>query len=89
MDAEGTLAAWEGQRDARRFIDTATRRVKGRVFLGCPSGANQGMPFPFARARAALKGVEPGFRQGCPPLGRRRRCGEQADMARMLPCGAP
>ena len=84
MNAERVLIAAECIGDARWFIDKASAYAKDRVVFGRPIGQNQGIQFPIARAYAATEAADLMVRRAASLFEAGERCGEQANMAKLL-----
>jgi acyl-CoA dehydrogenase len=88
MNSERILVASESLGDARFFIDRAVKYASERVVFGRPIGQNQGVQFPIARAYAEYRGADLMVRTATALLGAGRRCGEEANLARMMAADA-
>lgn len=84
MNAERVLIAAECIGDARWFIDKASAYAKDRIVFGRPIGQNQGIQFPIARAYAATEAADLMVRRAASLFEAGERCGEQANMAKLL-----
>ena len=84
MNAERILIASECIGDARWFIAKASEYAKTRVVFGRPIGQNQGVQFPIAKAYAASEAAALMVREAMRLFDQGRKCGPQANMAKML-----
>jgi alkylation response protein AidB-like acyl-CoA dehydrogenase len=84
MNAERILIASECIGDARWFIAKASEYAKSRVVFGRPIGQNQGIQFPIAKAYAASEAAALMVREAMRLFDAGRKCGPQANMAKML-----
>jgi alkylation response protein AidB-like acyl-CoA dehydrogenase len=84
MNAERILIASECIGDARWFIAKASEYAKTRVVFGRPIGQNQGVQFPIAKAYAASEGAALMVREAMRLFDAGKKCGPQANMAKML-----
>lgn len=84
MNSERILIAAECIGDATWFIDKAVAYSKERVVFGRPIGQNQGVQFPIARAYAQTAAARLMTYQGAALYDRHERCGEEANMAKLL-----
>jgi acyl-CoA dehydrogenase len=84
MNAERILIASECIGDARWFIARATEYARNRVVFGRPIGQNQGIQFPIAKAYAATEAAALMVRAAMRLFDAGRKCGPQANMAKML-----
>jgi len=84
MNAERILIASECIGDARWFIAKASEYAKNRVVFGRPIGQNQGVQFPIAKAYAASEAAALMVREAVRLFDAGRKCGPQANMAKML-----
>jgi acyl-CoA dehydrogenase len=84
MNAERILVASESIGDARYFIDKAVAYSKERVVFGRPIGQNQGIQFPIARSYAEYRGADLMVRTAAALFQAGKRCGEEANLARMM-----
>src|SRR5215471_272306 len=76
FNAERCLLASEAIGDGLFFLDRASEYASRREVFGRPIGANQGVAFPLAQARARFKAATL-FDAGQP-------CGAEANMAKLL-----
>jgi acyl-CoA dehydrogenase len=88
MNAERILVAAESLGDARYFIDRAVKYASERIVFGRPIGQNQGIQFPIARAYAEYRGADLMVRTAAALFAAGRRCGEEANLARMMAADA-
>jgi acyl-CoA dehydrogenase len=84
MNAERILIASECIGDARWFIAKASEYARSRVVFGRPIGQNQGIQFPIAKAYAASEAAALMVREAMRLFDAGRKCGPQANMAKML-----
>jgi alkylation response protein AidB-like acyl-CoA dehydrogenase len=84
MNAERILIASECIGDARWFIAKASEYARNRVVFGRPIGQNQGIQFPIAKAYAASEAAALMVREAMRLFDAGRKCGPQANMAKML-----
>ncbi len=84
MNSERILIAAECVGDATWFIDKAVAYSKQRVVFGRPIGQNQGVQFPIARAYAQTAAARLMTYQGAALYDSHERCGEEANMAKLL-----
>lgn len=84
MNAERILVASESIGDGRFFIQKATSYANERFVFGRPIGQNQGVQFPIARAYAELRAAELMTRAAAALFDAGKRCGEEANMAKLL-----
>jgi acyl-CoA dehydrogenase len=84
MNAERILIASECIGDARWFIAKASEYAKNRVVFGRPIGQNQGVQFPIAKAYAASEAAALMVREATRLFDAARKCGPQANMAKLL-----
>ncbi|MCV0394950.1 MAG: acyl-CoA/acyl-ACP dehydrogenase [Rhizobiaceae bacterium] len=84
MNAERILIAAECIGDAKWFIDKASAYAKDRTVFGRPIGQNQGVQFPIARAYAQMRAAELMVRHAASLFERGEKCGEEANLAKML-----
>src|SRR5919202_2561981 len=88
MNAERILIVAESIGDAKWFIDKAVGYAKDRVVFGRPIGQNQGIQFPIAGAYAQMRAAELMVRQAAALFEAARKCGAEANMAKMLAADA-
>jgi acyl-CoA dehydrogenase len=84
MNAERILIASECIGDTRWFIAKASEYAKNRVVFGRPIGQNQGVQFPIAKAYAASEAAALMVREATRLFDAARKCGPQANMAKLL-----
>ena len=84
MNAERIIAASEMLGDARWFIKTAAKYASERVVFGRPSGKNQRVQFPIARAYTELVAAEMMVRKATALFAAGAPCGEDANIAKLL-----
>jgi acyl-CoA dehydrogenase len=84
MNAERILTASESLGDARYFTERSVTYANERVVFGRPIGQNQGIQFPIARAYAEYRGADLMVRTAAALFAAGRRCGEEANLARMM-----
>ncbi|MGD0051431.1 MAG: acyl-CoA dehydrogenase family protein [Vulcanimicrobiaceae bacterium] len=84
MNAERILIAAECVGDGGFFIDRAVKYVGERIVFGRPTGQNQGVQFPLARAYAALVAADLVRRQAAALFDAGRPCGPEANTAKLL-----
>lgn len=84
MNAERILVASESLGDGRWFVKKAVDYSRERNVFGRPIGQNQGIQFPIARAYADLQAAELVLRRACALFDAGRKCGEDANMAKLL-----
>ncbi|MDB5370595.1 MAG: acyl-CoA dehydrogenase [Roseomonas sp.] len=84
MNAERLLIASECIGDAKWFIGKAVNYAKERVLFGRPIGQNQGVQFPIAKAYAQMRAAEAIVHKGLERFERGEKCGEEANMGKML-----
>lgn len=88
MNSERILIAAECIGDAAWFIDKAVAYANQRVVFGRPIGQNQGVQFPIARAYAETAAARLMTYRGAALYDRHERCGEEANMAKLLAADA-
>ncbi|WP_428390989.1 acyl-CoA dehydrogenase family protein [Lichenicoccus sp.] len=84
MNAERLLIASECIGDGKWFTDKSVAYARERVLFGRPIGQNQGIQFPIARAYAQLRAAQAIVNEGLAKFERGERCGEEANMGKML-----
>ena len=84
MNAERILIAAECVGDGRWFVETGCRYASERVVFGRPVGANQGVPFPLARAYAAVRAADLLRRDAARRFDAGEPAGAEANMAKLL-----
>jgi acyl-CoA dehydrogenase len=88
MNAERILIAAEAIGDAKWFVEKAAGYASERVVFGRPIGQNQGIQFPIARAYAQMRGAELMVYRAAALFEERKRCGAEANMAKLLAADA-
>ncbi len=88
MNAERILIAAECVGDAKWLIEKAAAYAKERNVFGRPTGANQGIQFPIARAYANMRAAELMVRDAMRRYEAGQDCGPEANMAKMLAADA-
>jgi alkylation response protein AidB-like acyl-CoA dehydrogenase len=88
MNAERILIAAECIGDAKWFIEKASGYAKERVVFGRPTGQNQGVQFPIARAYANMRAAELMVHEAAVRYEAQRECGAEANMAKLLAADA-
>ena len=84
MNAERILVAAEAIGDGHWFVERAVAYARDRKVFGRPIGANQGVQFPIAQAYAKIKAADLVRYQAAWKFDRKERCGEEANMAKLL-----
>jgi acyl-CoA dehydrogenase len=88
MNAERILIAAECIGDAKWFIERASAYAKERIVFGRPTGQNQGVQFPIARAYAQMRAAELMVHEAATRFESERDCGAEANMAKLLAADA-
>jgi len=88
MNAERILIGAECIGDAKWFIERASRYAKERIVFGRPTGQNQGIQFPIARAYAQMRAAELMVHEAASLYETGRDCGAEANMAKLLAADA-
>lgn len=88
MNAERILIGAECIGDAKWFIERSRRYANERHVFGRPIGQNQGVQFPIAKAYAQMRAAELMVYHAAELFEAGERCGEQANMAKMLAADA-
>jgi acyl-CoA dehydrogenase len=88
MNAERILIAAECIGDAKWFIERASAYAKERIVFGRPTGQNQGVQFPIARAYAQMRAAELMVHDAATRFESERDCGAEANMAKLLAADA-
>ena len=88
LNAERTLIAAECIGDGYWFIDKVSKYVNERVVFGRPTGQNQGVQFPIARAWINLSAANLMRFEACELFDASKPCGAQANMAKLLAADA-
>jgi acyl-CoA dehydrogenase len=83
-NAERILVAAESIGDGRWFVERAARYAGERVVFGRPTGANQGIQFPIARAHARIEAADLVRFKAAALFDRNEKCGAEANMAKLL-----
>jgi len=84
LNAERLLIASECIGDAKYFIEKSVNYANEREVFGRPIGMNQGIQFPIAEAYAKTKAAEQILISGCNLFDNNRKCGEEANIAKLL-----
>ncbi|HBY96335.1 MAG: acyl-CoA/acyl-ACP dehydrogenase [Ardenticatenaceae bacterium] len=87
-NAERILIASESIGDGRWFVERGSAYARQRVVFGRPIGANQGVQFPLALAHAHIEAANLVRMQAAWKFDRGRRCGAEANMAKLLAADA-
>ena len=88
MNAERILIAAECVGDGRFFVERATKRAKEREVFGRPTGQNQGVQFPIARAHVSVEAADLMTKKAAALFDREESCGAEANMAKLLAADA-
>jgi acyl-CoA dehydrogenase len=83
-NAERILIASECIGDGRWFIERGVEYANQRVVFGRPTGANQGVQFPLARAHMAIEAADLMRWRAADLFDRGEKCGAEANMAKYL-----
>ena len=84
MNSERILISHESLGDARFFIDKATAYAKERVVFGRPTGQNQGIQFPIAKAYAEWRAADQFVRMAAAKFDAGLPSGEEANISKLL-----
>jgi acyl-CoA dehydrogenase len=88
MNAERILIAAECIGDGDWFIDRSTAYAKERVVFDRPTGQNQGVAFPIARAHVNIRAADLMRYQAAELFDAGQPCGAEANMAKLLAADA-
>jgi acyl-CoA dehydrogenase len=88
MNAERILIAAECIGDGFWFIDRARRYASDRVVFDRPTGQNQGIQFPIARAYANVRAADLMRFEAARLFDEGKPCGAEANMAKLLAADA-
>ena len=81
LNAERALIAAECIGDGYWFIDKVTKYVSQRVVFGRPTGQNQGVQFPIAKAYINIEAANLMRFKACALFDAHKPCGAEANMA--------
>ena len=84
MNAERILVASDSLGDARWFIEKAVSYSRQRVIFGKPIGANQGVPFPIAKAHMNIEAADLMRTKAAKMFDAGIACGPEANMSKYL-----
>ena len=84
MNSERILISHESLGDARFFIEKAAAYAKERVIFGRPTGQNQGIQFPIAKAYAEWRAADQFVRMAAATFDAGLPCGEEANISKLL-----
>jgi acyl-CoA dehydrogenase len=88
MNAERILIAAECIGDGDWFIDRSTAYAKERVVFDRPTGQNQGVAFPIARAHVNIRAADLMRYRAAELFDAGQPCGAEANMAKLLAADA-
>jgi acyl-CoA dehydrogenase len=88
LNAERILIAAECVGDGRWFIARSTKYAQDRVVFGRPTGQNQGVQFPIARAHVNVEAADLMRVRAAELFDRGEACGAEANMAKLLAADA-
>jgi len=88
LNAERILIAAECVGDGRWFIERATKYAKERIVFGRPTGQNQGVQFPIARAHVNIEAADLMRIRAADLFDGGQSCGAEANMAKLLAADA-
>jgi acyl-CoA dehydrogenase len=88
LNAERILIAAECVGDGRWFVARATKYAQERVVFGRPTGQNQGVQFPIARAHVNVEASDLMRVRAAELFDKGEACGAEANMAKLLAADA-
>jgi acyl-CoA dehydrogenase len=88
LNAERILIAAECIGDGRWFVARATKYAQERVVFGRPTGQNQGVQFPIARAHVNVEAADLMRVRAAELFDKGEPCGAEANMAKLLAADA-
>jgi acyl-CoA dehydrogenase len=84
LNAERILVASESIGRGRWFVEHAAQYASQRIVFGRPTGANQGVQFPIAKAHVAIEAADLMRFTAAGLFDAGKKCGPQANMAKYL-----
>src|SRR4029453_18380721 len=88
LNAERILIAAECIGDGRWFVARAARYAQDRIVFGRPTGQNQGVQFPIARAHVNVEAADLMRLRAAELFDKGDACGAEANMAKLLAADA-
>ncbi len=88
LNAERILIAAECVGDGRWFIERSSSYAKERVVFGRPTGQNQGVQFPIAKAHVHVESADLMRWRAADLFDAGKPCGPEANMAKLLAADA-
>jgi acyl-CoA dehydrogenase len=88
MNAERILIAAECIGDGYWFVDRARKYASDRIVFERPTGQNQGVQFPIARAYTNVRAADLMRFEAARLFDERKACGAEANMAKLLAADA-